>query len=418
MLKFNQYLAEAKDGKNLHLEHLEDEILNKGLKGASASVKLLEELGDMLSGGSFKPVNITVKWDGAPAVFFGKDPSDGQFFVAKKGIFNKNAKVYKTNADIDADTSGELSDKLKTALKYLSKLKTGNDVYQGDLMFTNDVKSQKIDGEDYLTFQPNTLLYAVQKDSDLGKEIASAGMGIVVHTVYSGSSFEDMKASFNVNVKSLGTTSGLWLSDAEYRDVSGKATFTAAENKAMQNALAKANKALMQINKGQFNKWYKRQTQLMASSGTAGSSFKTFMNSFFRSGKSINAQTASKEYTKYLQEWWQKQIDKVKTEKAKTNKANIRDEITKDVAPYEGNTKNVIEYYNAVMEAKLLVIRKLEQVKQMTKTFVRKENGYEVTEPEGFVAVDKTSGNAVKLVDRLEFSFNNFNLDKNWDKTK
>lgn len=156
----------------------------------------------------------------------------------------------------------------------------------------------------------------------------------------------------------------------------------------------------------------------MASSGTAGSSFKTFMNSFFRSGKSINAQTASKEYTKYLQEWWQKQIDKVKTEKAKTNKANIRDEITKDVAPYEGNTKNVIEYYNAVMEAKLLVIRKLEQVKQMTKTFVRKENGYEVTEPEGFVAVDKTSGNAVKLVDRLEFSFNNFNLDKNWDKTK
>lgn len=418
MLKFNQYLAEAKDGKNLHLEHLEDEILNKGLKGASDSVKLLEELGDMLSGGSFKPVNITVKWDGAPAVFFGKDPSDGQFFVAKKGIFNKNAKVYKTNADIDADTSGELSDKLKTALKYLSKLKTGNDVYQGDLMFTNDVKSQKIDGEDYLTFQPNTLLYAVQKDSDLGKEIASAGMGIVVHTVYSGSSFEDMKASFNVNVKSLGTTSGLWLSDAEYKDVSGKATFTAAENKAMQNALAKANKALMQINKGQFNKWYKRQTQLMASSGTAGSSFKTFMNSFFRSGKSINAQTASKEYTKYLQEWWQKQIDKVKTEKAKTNKANIRDEITKDVAPYEGNTKNVIEYYNAVMEAKLLVIRKLEQVKQMTKTFVRKENGYEVTEPEGFVAVDKTSGNAVKLVDRLEFSFNNFNLDKNWDKTK
>jgi hypothetical protein len=372
----------------------------------------------MLSGGSFKPVNITVKWDGAPAVFFGKDPSDGQFFVAKKGIFNKNAKVYKTNADIDADTSGELSDKLKTALKYLSKLKTGNDVYQGDLMFTNDVKSQKIDGEDYLTFQPNTLLYAVQKDSDLGKEIASAGMGIVVHTVYSGSSFEDMKASFNVNVKSLGTTSGLWLSDAEYKDVSGKATFTAAENKAMQNALAKANKALMQINKGQFNKWYKRQVQLMASSGTAGSSFKTFMNSFFRSGKSINAQTASKEYTKYLQEWWQKQIDKVKTEKAKTNKANIRDEITKDVAPYEGNTKNVIEYYNAVMEAKLLVIRKLEQVKQMTKTFVRKENGYEVTEPEGFVAVDKTSGNAVKLVDRLEFSFNNFNLDKNWDKTK
>jgi len=416
MLKFSQYLTEGK--KNLHLEHLEDEILNQGLKGAVSSVKLLKELADMLDGNSFKPVNITVKWDGAPAIFFGKDPSDGVFFVAKKGVFNKNAKVYKSDADIDADTSGELADKLKVALKYLSKLKTGNDVYQGDLMFTNDVSSQTIDGEDYLTFQPNTLLYAVQKDSDLGKEIAKAGMGIVVHTVYSGADFESMSASFNVDVSKLGSTSGLWLTDAEYKDVSGKATFTASESKAVAKAITNAERALKQINKGQFNTWYKRQAQLMASSGTAGSSFKTYMNSFFRAGQKINAQTASKGYTKYLQDWWQKQIDKVKTEKAKTNKAGIRDEINKDVQPYEGNTKNIVEYYNAVMEAKLLIIRKLETVKQMTKTFVRKPNGYEVSEPEGFVAVDKTTGDAVKLVDRLEFSFNNFNLDKNWDKTK
>ena len=418
MLKFTQYLEEAKDGKNLHLEHLEDEILNKGLKGAGASIQLLDQLTTMLSGDSFKPVNITVKWDGAPAVFFGKDPSDGQFFVAKKGIFNKNAKVYKTNADIDADTSGELADKLKTSLKYLSKLKTGNQVYQGDLMFTNDVKSQSIDGEDFLTFQPNTILYAVQKDSDIGKEIASSGMGIVVHTVYSGKTFEDMTASFNVDVKSLGTTSGLWLSDAEYKDVSGKATFTAPEYKAAVKSLDTAKRAYAKINKQQFAKWDRTQQQILGSSGTTGASFKTFMNSFFRKGEKINPKTASKEYTKYLQDWWQKQIDKVKTEKAKENQAGIRDEMLKSVVPFEGNTANLVEYYNAIIDTKLAVIRKLEQVKQMTKTFKRTDNGYEVTEPEGFVAVDKTSGNAVKLVDRLEFAFLNFNLDKNWDKTK
>lgn len=418
MQKFSQFITEAKDGKNLHLEHLEDEILNKGLKGATASIKLLEELGQMLSGDTFKPVNITVKWDGAPAVFFGKDPADGQFFVGTKGVFNKDPKINKSDADIDSNHSGELADKLKIALKYLSKLKTGNKVYQGDMMFTNDVTSQKIDGQDFLTFQPNTILYAVDKDSDLGKEISSAKMGIVVHTVYTGDALEDMSASFNMSASELGTTSGLWLSDAEYKDVSGKATFTATETKAMDKAIANAKRALMQINKSQFNTWHKRQLQILSSSGTSGSSFKTYMNTFFRKGENINAQTASKGYTKYLQDWWQKQIDKVKTEKAKENKAGIRDEYLKSVQPFEGNTKNVVEYYNSVMEAKILVIRKLEQVKQMTKTFKRTDNGYEVTEPEGFVAVDKISGNAVKLVDRLEFAYLNFNLDKNWDKTK
>ena len=417
MLKFNQFLLEAKDGKNLHLEHLEDEILNKGLNGAKNSIQLLDQLATMLSGDSFKPVNITVKWDGAPAVFFGKDPADGQFFVGTKGVFAKNPKINKSDADIDSNHSGELAAKLKIALKYLSKLKTGNSVYQGDMMFTNDVKKQTLDGEDFLTFQPNTLLYAVQADSDLGKEISSAKMGIVVHTIYNGAALEDMTASFNVNVRELGTTSGLWLSDAEYRDVSGTATLTADETKAVEKSLEAAKRAYQKINASQFNTWNKTQQQILASSGTTGASFKTFMNSFFRKGETISP-TASKDYTKYLIDWWQKQIDKVKTDKAKAQKELLRDEMIKKVQPFEGNTANVIAFYNAIIDAKILLIRKLEKVKQMTKTFKRTDNGYEVTEPEGFVAVDKISGNAVKLVDRLEFAYLNFNLDKNWDKTK
>ena len=420
MLKFNQFLKEEKEGKNLHLEHLEDEILNKGLEiGGKNAVKLLDQLTTMLSGDSFKSVNITVKWDGAPAVFFGKDPADGKFFVGTKGVFAKTPKINKSDADIDSNHSGELAAKLKIALATLSKLKTGNDVYQGDMMFTaNDLGSQTIDGEDFITFQPNTLMYAVQADSDLAKEISKAKMGIVVHTIYTGDELATMKASFNVNVRSLGSAPGLWLSDAEYKDVSGSATFTAAETKAAEKALENAKRAYAKINAGQFNQWYKMQKQILGSSGTTGASFKTFMNSFFRKGETINPQTASKEYTKYLQDWWQKQIDKVKTDKAKAQKEMLRDEMVKKVAPFEGNTANLVDFYNSVIEAKLIVIRKLEKVKQMTKTFKRTDNGYEVTEPEGFVAVDKVSGSAVKLVDRLEFAYLNFNLDKNWDKTK
>jgi hypothetical protein len=419
MQKFSQFITEAKEGKNLHLEHLEDEILNKGLKGGASAIELLTQLKTMFSGDSYKPVNITVKWDGAPAVFFGKDPADGKFFVGTKGVFNKNPKLNKSDADIMSNHSGELAEKLKVALATLSKLSTGDKVYQGDMMFTSgDVASQKIDGEDYLTFQPNTLMYAVQKDSDLGKEISNAKMGIVVHTVYTGDALADMNASFNLNVRELGNAPGLWLSDAEYRDTSGTATFTASETKEVEKAIAAAERAFKKINKSQFNTFYKMQMTLMGSSGTSGSSFKTFMNSHFRKGENINAKTASKEYTKYLQDWWQKQIDKVKTEKAKANKSALRDEIVKTVAPFEGNTTNIAEFYNAVMQAKILIVRKLEKVKQMTKTFKRTDNGYEVTEPEGFVAVDKISGNAVKLVDRLEFAYLNFNLDKNWDKTK
>ena len=114
MQKFSSYLAEE---KNVHMEHIEDSILNDGVNGARQAINYLRSLRDMLAGNTARSVKVTVKWDGAPAIFAGQDPSDGKFFVAKKGVFNKNPKVYKTNADIDADTDGDLNTKLKEALK-------------------------------------------------------------------------------------------------------------------------------------------------------------------------------------------------------------------------------------------------------------------------------------------------------------
>ena len=170
MISFAQTLTEDKGGKNLHLEHLEDEIINYGVSGGRAAINFLQSLRDMLAGASRSSVNMTVKWDGAPAVFVGIDPEDDKFFVAKKSVFNVSPKLYKTNAEINADLSGDLNSKFKIALKEFSKLGIKG-VLQGDLMFTDDVSTETIDGTKYYTFQPNTIVYAVPIDSTLGKII-------------------------------------------------------------------------------------------------------------------------------------------------------------------------------------------------------------------------------------------------------
>ena len=84
MIRFREMLNEDHAGKNLHLEHLEDEIINNGVDGGRAAINFLRSLRDMLAGNSRSSINMTVKWDGAPAIFAGKDPEDGKFFVAKK----------------------------------------------------------------------------------------------------------------------------------------------------------------------------------------------------------------------------------------------------------------------------------------------------------------------------------------------
>ena len=251
MLKFKEFLQEQ---KNTHMEHAEDDVLNGGVKGARDSINALRAVRDMLAGHSEKKVSITVKWDGAPAIFAGKDPSDGKFFVAKKGVFNKNPKVYKTNAEIDDDTSGDLAAKLKACLAELPALGIDG-VIQGDLLFTSsDLKSATIDGEEYITFHPNTLVYAVPAQSELAKSIKAAKIGIVWHTFYEGNSFETMKAVFGKDILStLKKTDRVWSTDVDYKDVSGKATLTKEETDKITRILSDAGKIFYKIDASTLN---------------------------------------------------------------------------------------------------------------------------------------------------------------------
>ena len=180
MITFSELITEQA-GKNLHLEHIEDEILNHGVPGGRGAINFLRSLRDMLAGASRSSVNMTVKWDGAPAIFCGIDPDDDKFFVAKKSVFNVNPKLYKTEQEINDDLSGTLNEKFKVALRELSKLGIKG-VLQGDLMFTDDIEETEIDRKKYYTFQPNTIVYAVPVKSDLGKRIKKSKIGVVFHT--------------------------------------------------------------------------------------------------------------------------------------------------------------------------------------------------------------------------------------------
>ena len=129
---FTSFITEQ---KNTHMTHIEDKVLYGGVKGTREAINALRNIRDMLAGTSSG--RISTKWDGAPAIFCGEDPRDGEFFVAKKGIFNKDPKVYKTAADIEADTTGDLSDKLKLALKHLKPLNI-----KGCLLYTSDAADE------------------------------------------------------------------------------------------------------------------------------------------------------------------------------------------------------------------------------------------------------------------------------------
>ena len=413
MISFRK-LTEDKGGKNLHLEHLEDEILNYGVDGGRAAINFLQSLRDMLSGSTRSSVNMTVKWDGAPAIFAGINPDTGKFFVAKKSVFNVNPKLYSTNKEIDADLSGTLNEKFKVALKEFSKLGIKG-VLQGDLMFTDDVDSETIDDVKYYTFQPNTIVYAVPVDSALGKTINKAKVGIVWHTTYTGDTLQGMKASFGADIKGLKKPSSVWMDDASYKDASGTATFTAGETDKITALLSQVGKTFQSINANGLRKFLTVQNGMTGS--IAGASLKTYNNSKVRAGEKINNPGAhAKGYETWVQIKIQEQIDKAKSPAGKKKYIDMQKEYMREVVKHTGNLKQIITFQNLLVDAKMQIVKKLNSVKGLTDTFVKTKDGFKVTNPEGYVAIDRVSGGAVKLVDRMEFSFNNFTAVKNWDK--
>ena len=409
MQGFQDFLVED---KNTHLEHLEDEIINNGTKGATTAINFLKSVKQMLQGGKGGST-VTVKWDGAPAIFCGINPENGKFFVGTKSIFNKSPKINYTNSDIGRNHGGQLADKLKVALRYLPKLGIKG-ILQGDLLFTSDdKKTAVVDGKKSIIFTPNTITYAVPVvksglfGSSLYNNINKAQIGIIFHTSYSGKTMAGLRASFGASVSGLKKNKNIFFDDATYKQ-SEDPGFTPAEEKAFDNIIKMAEGSAYKA--GAFIDKLKKDKGPLS----LGIQLKTFFNTYIRQGTKIEGtKRLVNNFEVYFRDRIKKEIASKKTPAAKQKYEEILEAGMKILRPNRDGLYFAIATYITFQSAKAVLLSKLNKI-QSIGSFLRTKNGYRVTNPEGCVAIKK--GNAVKLVDRLEFSRANFTAAKDWVK--
>ncbi len=398
--------------KNTHLEHLEDSILLDGKKGATDAFMFIDELCKTFSAFGNNNLKITTKWDGAPAVFCGIYPGSDMFFVGSKSIFNKDAKINFTDSNVDANHGGSpgLADKLKDCLKYLKPLGIKG-VAQGDLLFSAaDKKKEKINGRNCLIFQPNTITYCIPEEDALYEKALTAKLGIVFHTEYTNSNdtIGGLQAKFGYDVKQLNSSKDVLVLSAETEQLGNDILLNKSEVTNMQSLMKKST-ALVAGNFLNIMAEHNAGKDQLA----VGTRLKIFFNKYVREGKKLPGSAAVlKEFKQYFEAEGQKAVDKLKTPKGKASKMCIVCDGLDLIKNHEKDLVNTIDLYKNLQTAKEIFIRKLEKGERFG-TYLRTENGYKITAPEGYVAIQDGS-KAVKLVDRLTFSVANFNVEKNW----
>ena len=410
MLSFMEYISEAADSaQNLHMTHADEDIFERGDKGAQAAIDFLKDFAQTVG---TNEANLTVKWDGAPALFAGYDPSDNKFFVGTKSVFAKNPKLYKTQKDITDNEKGGKAQKLKVALKELPSVGIPKGtVLQGDMLFTKgDQKYETIDGVRYLTVHPNTIVYAWPSNSDVAKRIRNANIGIIWHTSYSGrGDLSTYSATFGVDVSKLKTTRNVFMDDAYFKGAN--IGLDDNEHRSLMSHISKAERYI-----GNFDDVVTVMNSIPSSA--AGASVKTFINSKIRAGQLPNPRSAANEYLDYLKTYWEdKVISKVKSETAINTKKAALKQLLDDLKSIMPTLVKAFQYVDEITQAKMIAINKLNMINNQ-KTFVLTNDGFKVTEPEGYVAINTEKGEAVKFVDRLNFSHFNFSSEyiKGWQR--
>jgi len=385
--------------KRTHLEHIEDIIITDGYEGGKAVLEYFRGLLLTLKGTSSEAMSVSVKWDGAPAVICGTNPDNGRFFVGTKSVFAKNAKINYTKNDIASNHgTDDLGQKLLKCLVHLKKLNIQG-VVQGDLLFTDeDVIRKNIGGKPHLTFTPNTITYAVPEDSDLSKQIDRAKVGIIFHTTYTGESLADMNAQGGADVTGFTKSNDVFFDNATYKDVSGSAKFTDAETKQFYNGIEKLE--------GLLNNVPRNLSSVLGQNQDFIPTFQLYINAMVKQGQlPTNVNQFLQGFRKFYADRMQQQIAGLRAQKA----LQLRQDKMKQMPVFLNRAKKPLQamltFYKAVQQMKTFILKKMNQAMAIG-SFSQTDSGLEVTEPEGFVAVDK-SGNAVKLVDRLGFSRRN-----------
>lgn len=404
--KFRTFLIESPVKKMSHLEHLEDYIFNEGVDDLRQAINFLQYSKKILTGYSNTKHILQTKTDGSPSLVAGLDPTTSKFFVATKGAFAKTPKVAYTETDIESMyESADLQHKLKVALKYLPQvIKTG--VYQGDLFFVYDsISEQTILNNQYIAFRANTITYAIPINTELAKRIQNAKIGIIFHAKYHGDKLENLEADFDITSKDFPIVKDVWCPSSTITDVSGNVYFTKIETNIFDMILTEVGKLFNTLDKEFLSK---------LSNGKLSIIIKTYNNSKIRQGEEFdNIPSVIKGLITFVHAKYDKEIANLKTDISKEGRNIVRNEIVEFVDNNITKLTNVYTIFNLLVEAKLMIISKLEELGELN-TFVETENGFKVVGQEGYVIVDKLYMNVVKLVDRTEFSKNNFNMSKNW----
>jgi hypothetical protein len=169
--------------KDARIEHLEDLVFEKGTKGIREAVEIMRHAAENTR------ATTTVKWDGKPAIIFGRKP-DGTFVLTDKSGFG--AKGYDGLAtspehiqQIMALRKGDRTELVAIYQKLFPLLRAATPenmrgYVQGDLLYTNT--PPEVSGE--FVFRPNFVEYKIPASSKLGQRIAASEVGVAIHTRY------------------------------------------------------------------------------------------------------------------------------------------------------------------------------------------------------------------------------------------
>jgi hypothetical protein len=398
-----------KEFKRTHLEHIEDIILTAGHPGGQAVIGYFTDIYSMLKGKGSSALQVSVKWDGAPAIVCGTNPDNGRFFVGTKSVFAQSAKINYTKQDIARNHgTDDLGQKLLKCLVHLPKLNIQG-VVQGDMMFTdNNLTTQDINGGKFITFKPNEIVYAVPEDSDIGKQIASAKVGIIFHTTYVGNTLADMNAQAGVDVSKFTKTPDVWFDNATYKNVSGSATFTSGESAKFADGINTLKSLLTKVPQN--------LSAMLSANKDFIPMFQMFINSEIKQGR---IPTDATEFLKGFQQFYlarmQQQAAGLKAQKAIALRQQKMAEMPQFLNTVRKPLQAMLAFYKQTQTLKAEALQKMNQAMQVG-TFAQTDSGLEVTDPEGFVAVG-TDGGAVKLVDRLTFSRRNLTAIKKFEQS-
>lgn len=401
--------------KNTHMTHAEDLVVLSGKDGLNWVTNILTGLYSELKGEtSESDMKLSVKIDGAPAIFAWSDfndlPSNG---IAMKGLFAKVPKVFTTEEEIE-ETFGDRPDlayKLKIFLSYLPQIGIpSGEIWQGDFLFDDkSIQETEIDGEDYYAFHPNTIYYVIPKDSDLGKLIKTAEVGITWHTRYTGADLQSVSANYNTSVSELTMIDKMLMTDPYIKSFAGIVNFTEEESvdvESMLSDIVDANEELSSLD----------VYDEIVNSKDIISIFSIFQNSMIKNNIKIDDPSeALSNFIDFIQKRAVVAVDKLKSEKGKERTYQKFAEYVLKIEENKDVWFILINTINSITKLKDIFIKKLNGMGSFQTYLKMKEGGLRNTNQEGF-AVSDIDGNVVKLVSREEFSFANFSPDvaKGW----